>query len=96
MLETPTLNSGTETPITSGHSCRSNTGFCCYSVAICGFLHFLFTLISHLLQVNFVSYVQMATAALPVLETSGGSIIVVSSVAGESLTLLVHIQLILI
>lgn len=36
-----------------------------------------------LMQVNFVSYVQMATAALPVLETSGGSIIVVSSVAGK-------------
>ncbi len=62
----------------------------------CGFLHFLFTRISHLLQVNFVSYVQMAAAALPVLETSGGSIIVVSSVAGESLTLLEHVQLILI
>ncbi|XP_016421993.1 hydroxysteroid 11-beta-dehydrogenase 1-like protein [Sinocyclocheilus rhinocerous] len=29
------------------------------------------------------SYVQMAAAALPVLETSGGSIIVVSSVAGK-------------
>uniref|UniRef100_A0A672L6R0 Hydroxysteroid (11-beta) dehydrogenase 1-like b n=1 Tax=Sinocyclocheilus grahami TaxID=75366 RepID=A0A672L6R0_SINGR len=29
-----------------------------------------------LMQVNFVSYVQMAAAALPVLETSGGSIIV--------------------
>lgn len=36
-----------------------------------------------LMQVNFVSYVQMATAALPVLETSGGSIMVVSSVAGK-------------
>ncbi|XP_009297199.1 hydroxysteroid 11-beta-dehydrogenase 1-like protein [Danio rerio] len=36
-----------------------------------------------LMQVNFVSYVQMAGAALPVLETSGGSIIVVSSLAGK-------------
>lgn len=36
-----------------------------------------------LMQVNFVSFVQMAAAALPVLETSGGSIIVVSSLAGK-------------
>ncbi|XP_051731500.1 hydroxysteroid 11-beta-dehydrogenase 1-like protein isoform X1 [Ctenopharyngodon idella] len=36
-----------------------------------------------LMQVNFVSYVQMAGAALPVLEKSAGSIIVVSSMAGK-------------
>ncbi|XP_043089479.1 hydroxysteroid 11-beta-dehydrogenase 1-like protein [Puntigrus tetrazona] len=36
-----------------------------------------------IMQVNFVSYVQLAAAALPVLEASGGSIIVVSSVAGK-------------
>ncbi len=34
MSETPTLNSGTETRITSGHSCRSNTGLCCYIVTM--------------------------------------------------------------
>ncbi|XP_059419019.1 hydroxysteroid 11-beta-dehydrogenase 1-like protein [Carassius carassius] len=36
-----------------------------------------------LMQVNFVSFLQMAAAGLPVLETSGGSIIVVSSLAGK-------------
>ncbi|KAK9980249.1 hypothetical protein ABG768_013626 [Culter alburnus] len=36
-----------------------------------------------IMQVNFVSYVQMAGAALPVLEKSAGSIIVVSSLAGK-------------
>ncbi|XP_051553392.1 hydroxysteroid 11-beta-dehydrogenase 1-like protein [Myxocyprinus asiaticus] len=39
-----------------------------------------------LMQVNFVSYVQLAGAALPVLEKSGGSIIVVSSLAGKLIT----------
>ncbi|XP_067308899.1 hydroxysteroid 11-beta-dehydrogenase 1-like protein [Pseudorasbora parva] len=39
--------------------------------------------IRSLMQVNFVSYAQMAAAALPVLETSAGSIIVVSSLAGK-------------
>ncbi|KAL1281047.1 hypothetical protein QQF64_015647 [Cirrhinus molitorella] len=36
-----------------------------------------------LMQVNFVSYLQMTAAALPVLETSGGSIIVVSSMVAK-------------
>lgn len=36
-----------------------------------------------LMQVNFVSYVQMTAAALPVMEKSRGSIIVISSVAGK-------------
>ncbi|KAG1925109.1 hydroxysteroid 11-beta-dehydrogenase 1-like protein isoform X1 [Pimephales promelas] len=36
-----------------------------------------------LMQVNFVSYTQMTAAALPALETSAGSIIVVSSMAGK-------------
>ncbi|CAM4586837.1 unnamed protein product [Leuciscus chuanchicus] len=36
-----------------------------------------------LMQVNFVSYTQMTAAALPALETSAGSIIVVSSLAGK-------------
>ncbi|XP_026134152.1 hydroxysteroid 11-beta-dehydrogenase 1-like protein [Carassius auratus] len=36
-----------------------------------------------LMQVNFVSFLQMAGAALPVLEKSGGSIIIVSSLAGK-------------
>lgn len=36
-----------------------------------------------LLEINFLSYVAMATAALPMLKESGGSIVVVSSMAGE-------------
>ncbi|XP_067219373.1 hydroxysteroid 11-beta-dehydrogenase 1-like protein [Chanodichthys erythropterus] len=39
-----------------------------------------------IMQVNFVSYVQMTGAALPVLEKSAGSIIVVSSLAGKLAT----------
>lgn len=36
-----------------------------------------------LLETNFVSYVALATAALPMLKESEGSIVVVSSIAGE-------------
>lgn len=36
-----------------------------------------------LLEINFLSYVAMATSALPMLKESGGSIVVVSSMAGE-------------
>ncbi|NWQ81333.1 DHI1 dehydrogenase, partial [Columbina picui] len=36
-----------------------------------------------LLEINFLSYVAMATSALPMLKESGGSIVVVSSMAGK-------------
>lgn len=36
-----------------------------------------------LLEINFLSYVAMATSALPMLKESEGSIVVVSSMAGE-------------
>lgn len=36
-----------------------------------------------LLETNFVSYVALTTAALPMLKESEGSIVVVSSIAGE-------------
>lgn len=36
-----------------------------------------------LMETNFVSYVALATAALPLLKESEGSIVVVSSIAGE-------------
>lgn len=36
-----------------------------------------------LMETNFVSYVALATAALPMLKESEGSIVVVSSMAGE-------------
>nr|RLV64443.1 hypothetical protein DV515_00017488 [Chloebia gouldiae] len=39
-----------------------------------------------LMETNFVSYVALATAALPLLKESEGSIVVVSSIAGELLT----------
>uniref|UniRef100_A0A8C8FCD2 Uncharacterized protein n=1 Tax=Oncorhynchus tshawytscha TaxID=74940 RepID=A0A8C8FCD2_ONCTS len=39
--------------------------------------------IRELMQLNFLSYVNMASAALPVLEQSAGSMIVVSSLLGE-------------
>uniref|UniRef100_A0AAY4EM08 Hydroxysteroid 11-beta-dehydrogenase 1-like protein n=1 Tax=Denticeps clupeoides TaxID=299321 RepID=A0AAY4EM08_9TELE len=39
-----------------------------------------------LMQVNFLSYVQMTSAALPTLEKSGGTIIVVSSMLGKLAT----------
>ncbi|XP_030631416.1 hydroxysteroid 11-beta-dehydrogenase 1-like protein [Chanos chanos] len=39
-----------------------------------------------LMQVNFLSYVQMTSAALPVLEQSGGSVVVVSSLLGKLTT----------
>ncbi|XP_036375020.1 hydroxysteroid 11-beta-dehydrogenase 1-like protein [Megalops cyprinoides] len=39
-----------------------------------------------LLQVNFLSYIQMTSAALPSLKQSGGSIIVVSSLLGKMST----------
>lgn len=35
------------------------------------------------MEVNFLSYVVLSTAALPMLKQSNGSIVVVSSVAGE-------------
>lgn len=35
------------------------------------------------LEVNFISYVVLSAAALPMLKQSSGSIVVVSSVAGE-------------
>lgn len=36
-----------------------------------------------LLEINFLSYVAMTTSALPMLKESEGSIVVVSSMAGE-------------
>lgn len=36
-----------------------------------------------LLEINFLSYVAMTTSALPMLKESEGSIVVVSSIAGE-------------
>ncbi|XP_064031327.1 hydroxysteroid 11-beta-dehydrogenase 1-like protein isoform X3 [Pogoniulus pusillus] len=39
-----------------------------------------------LMQVNFFSYVALATAALPTLEKNNGSLVVVSSVAGAKCT----------
>ncbi|KAM4605292.1 hydroxysteroid 11-beta-dehydrogenase 1-like protein [Polymixia lowei] len=42
--------------------------------------------VKSLMQVNFFSYVNMASAALPVLEQSSGSIIVVSSLLGKMTT----------
>ncbi|KAG9350603.1 hypothetical protein JZ751_024492 [Albula glossodonta] len=39
-----------------------------------------------LLQVNFLSYLQMTTAALPVLKQSGGTIVIVSSMLGKMCT----------
>lgn len=35
------------------------------------------------LNINFLSYVTMTVASLPMLKNSGGSIVVVSSLAGE-------------
>ncbi|TFJ95534.1 acetyl-CoA acetyltransferase [Platysternon megacephalum] len=40
--------------------------------------------IRKLLEINFLSYVAMTVSALPMLKESGGSILVVSSTAGES------------
>ncbi|XP_061093821.1 hydroxysteroid 11-beta-dehydrogenase 1-like protein [Conger conger] len=39
-----------------------------------------------LLQVNFLSYMQMTTAALPALKQSGGAVVVVSSMLGKMCT----------
>lgn len=39
--------------------------------------------IQKLLDINFLSYVAMTVSALPMLKQSGGSIVVVSSMAGE-------------
>uniref|UniRef100_A0A8D0DI01 11-beta-hydroxysteroid dehydrogenase 1 n=1 Tax=Salvator merianae TaxID=96440 RepID=A0A8D0DI01_SALMN len=39
--------------------------------------------VQKLLDINFLSYVAMTTAALPMLKNSGGSIVVVSSMAGK-------------
>lgn len=39
--------------------------------------------IRKLLEVNFLSYVTMTVSALPMLKESGGSIVVVTSTAGE-------------
>ncbi|XP_029641412.1 hydroxysteroid 11-beta-dehydrogenase 1-like protein [Octopus sinensis] len=41
------------------------------------------TLLSNLFDINFKAYVHLASYALPLLEKSGGSIIVVSSIAGK-------------
>lgn len=42
-----------------------------------------YNLYSLVWKVNFLSYIEMATKAMPYLEESGGSIIVVSSLLGE-------------
>lgn len=39
--------------------------------------------VQKLLDINFLSYVAMTVSALPMLKNSGGSIVVVSSMAGE-------------
>ncbi|XP_062374903.1 hydroxysteroid 11-beta-dehydrogenase 1-like protein [Sardina pilchardus] len=39
-----------------------------------------------LMQINYLSYVQMAAAALPTLEQSGGAVVVVSSLLGKMTT----------
>lgn len=39
--------------------------------------------VQKLLDINFLSYVTMTVAALPMLKNSGGNIVVVSSMAGE-------------
>lgn len=41
------------------------------------------TMLSNLFDINFKAYVHLASYALPLLEKSGGSIIVVSSIAGK-------------
>ena len=43
----------------------------------------LAALVCRCLQINFVSYTQMATAALPTLEKSNGAVVVVSSLLGK-------------
>ncbi|KAL2094481.1 hypothetical protein ACEWY4_009200 [Coilia grayii] len=42
--------------------------------------------VRRLMQINFVSYVQMAATALPILERSSGAIVVVSSLLGKMTT----------
>ena len=41
------------------------------------------TMLRHMMDVNFHSYVQLASHALPVLERSNGSLVVISSLSGE-------------
>lgn len=41
------------------------------------------TMLSNLFEINFKAYVHLASYAMPILEKSGGSIIVVSSIAGK-------------
>ena len=41
------------------------------------------TMLRHVMDVNFHSYVQLASHALPILERSNGSLVVISSLSGE-------------
>ena len=49
------------------------------------------TLLQSILDVNFNAYVHLASHALPALEKSGGSIIIMSSLAGEYGCKLCHV-----